>query len=117
MLRYKSSWRPAHERAAAHAARNECFDALLANERGELTEGARTNLFVERDGRLLTPPLACGVLPGILRTRLVSEGVAREQILRAGDLASADAVYIGNSARGLMRATLAGEDSCLISTR
>lgn len=117
MLRYKSSWRPAHERAAAHAARNECFDALLANERGELTEGARTNLFLERDGRLLTPPLACGVLPGILRERLVSEGVAREQILRPADLASADAVYIGNSARGLMRATLAGEDSCLISTR
>jgi branched-subunit amino acid aminotransferase/4-amino-4-deoxychorismate lyase len=105
-LRVKSAWRPGHRRAAAQAHEFGCFDALLCNERGELTEGARTNLFVEADGTLWTPPLACGLLPGILREDLLAGGIARERVLYPSDLARADAVYVGNSARGLLRAEL-----------
>ncbi|HVA33706.1 MAG TPA: chorismate-binding protein [Candidatus Baltobacteraceae bacterium] len=105
-LRHKTSWRPLHEAAAAHARARGCLDAILRNERGELTEGSRTTLFAEIDGRLWTPPLSAGLLPGILRERLVSEGRARERNLTLEDLHRSDAVYVGNSARGLLRATL-----------
>lgn len=105
-LQHKTSWRPRHDAAYAHAGRIGCFDALLRNERGEMTEGTRTTLFVERDGTLWTPPLSAGALPGILRSRLVSDGRAREATLNAEDLYAADALYVGNSARGLLHAVL-----------
>ncbi len=109
MLQYKTSWRPAHDAAAEYAQRAGCFDALLQNERGELTEGSRTNLFARIDGILYTPPLSCGVLPGVLRTALVSRGEAVERVLYEDDLRSADEVFVGNSARGLLKAQLASE--------
>ena len=105
-LRHKTTWRPAHDAAAATARARDCFDALLRNERGEVVEGWRTNFFYERDGSLWTPPLASGLLPGILRSRLVSEGSVRERALPAEELSATDAIFVGNSARGLLRATL-----------
>lgn len=71
---------------------------------GYLTEGAIWSIFVERDGKLLTPPLTRGVLPGILRGQLLASGDAVEADLQAGDLDSG--LYIGNSLRGLVKATL-----------
>lgn len=106
LLRHKTAWRPAHELAALFAANHGCFDALLTNERGELTEGSRTNVFADIDGTLYTPPLHCGLLPGILRSRIVSEGRARERVLTEADVTSARAIYVGNSARGLLPARL-----------
>ena len=106
LLAHKTAWRPRHEAAAREARARDCFDALLCNERGELTEGARTTLFVRRDGVLYTPPLHCGVLPGILRARLVSQADAVERVLFPADLHDADALYVGNSARGLLQAEL-----------
>jgi para-aminobenzoate synthetase/4-amino-4-deoxychorismate lyase len=106
LLAHKTAWRPVHEAAAREARERGCFDALLRNERGELTEGSRTTLFVRRGESLYTPPLACGVLPGILRSRLVSQARAVERVLFFEDLRSADALYVGNSARGLLLAEL-----------
>lgn len=106
-LRHKTSWRPAHDAASTDGQRG-CFDALLLNERDEVTEGARTSLFVERNGTLYTPALHCGLLPGILRGRFIEAGKAREAVLTADDVRAAETVYVGNSARGLLRATLAG---------
>lgn len=71
---------------------------------GTLTEGSFTSLFVERGGKLLTPPLATGLLPGILRAALLEEGKAEEASLTADDLK--DGFFIGNSLRGLMAAEL-----------
>lgn len=83
------------------------FDALLQNERGELTEGSFTNIFIEKDGALLTPALSCGLLPGILREALLMEGKCKEAILHPTDLYTADTIYIGNALRGLRKAHLA----------
>ena len=69
-----------------------------------MTEGSFTNLFVERDGALLTPPLASGLLPGTLRAELIAEGKAEERVLTLADLKSAEAIWLGNSVRGLIRA-------------
>lgn len=106
LLAHKTAWRPVHEAAAREARARGCFDALLRNERGELTEGSRTTLFVRRGDTLYTPPLRSGVLPGILRSRLVSEAHAVERVLFFEDLINADALYVGNSARGLLQAEL-----------
>jgi len=106
LLTVKTAWRPAADAAIAQARTQRCFDAILRNERDELTEGSRTNLFVELGGTLYTPPLACGLLPGILRSRIVSEGRVQERVLTPSDLTAADAVYVGNSARGLLPARL-----------
>ncbi len=81
------------------------FETLLIRPDGLLTEGTFTNLFVERDGRLLTPPLARGLLPGVLREELLDEGRAVETDLRAEDLVGG--FLIGNSLRSLIRAELA----------
>lgn len=79
-------------------------EVLFLNDRGELTEGSITNLFIERDGVLLTPPVSCGLLAGTLRESLLESGRAREAVLKPQDLIDADAVYLGNSVRGLIAA-------------
>jgi para-aminobenzoate synthetase/4-amino-4-deoxychorismate lyase len=83
---------------------------VFLNSKGELTEGTRTNLFVELDGRLFTPALACGLLPGTLREELLDlpRAAASETILTPQDLLVADRIYLGNSVRGLIRAELIG---------
>jgi para-aminobenzoate synthetase/4-amino-4-deoxychorismate lyase len=75
------------------------------NERGELTEGAISNVFVEKEGVLLTPPVMCGLLAGVERRHLLATRTdARECVLREQDLWSADAVWLANAVRGLRRA-------------
>jgi 4-amino-4-deoxychorismate lyase len=80
------------------------FEVLLVDSRGYLTEGCFSTIFVERGDRLVTPPLARGLLPGVLRQSLLDQGEAIEGDLTAHDLA--DGFFIGNAARGLVAATL-----------
>ena len=86
----------------------QCDEVVFLNKKGELTEGTRANLFIEIDGRLFTPALTCGLLPGTLREELLDlpRAAASEAILTPQDLMSADRVYLGNSVRGLVRAEL-----------
>lgn len=81
-------------------------EVVFLNERGELTEGSITNLFIQRGEKLLTPALSSGLLPGTLRAELIETGKAQEAILTLADLQSADAIFLGNSVRGLIRAEL-----------
>jgi len=90
-------------RVAAHAALG-VDEVVFLNERDELTEGSITNLFIERAGVLLTPALSSGLLPGTLRAELIATGRAVEQVLTLADLQRADAIWLGNSVRGLISA-------------
>ena len=103
-LRHKSSDRSFYDAglAAAHAAGAD--EALFIRDDGLLTEGCFTNLFVERDGRLLTPPARLGLLPGVLRRSLIDDGRAVEAELTLDDLK--DGFLIGNALRGLIPAVL-----------
>jgi para-aminobenzoate synthetase/4-amino-4-deoxychorismate lyase len=85
-----------------------CDEVVFLNKKGELTEGTRTNLFIEIDGRLFTPALTCGLLPGTLREELLDlpRAAASEAVLMPQDLLDADRIYLGNSVRGLVRAEL-----------
>ena len=103
-LRHKSSDRHFYEAALQIAQAAGANEALLLRDDGLLTEGSFTNLFVERDGHLLTPPAALGLLPGVLRRSLLVSGRAAEAELTLGDLA--DGFLIGNAVRGLIPARL-----------
>jgi para-aminobenzoate synthetase / 4-amino-4-deoxychorismate lyase len=101
-LRHKTSDRRFYDEARR---RSGCFELLFRDRAGRFTEGSFTHLFVERDGRLVTPPLARGLLPGVLRARLLESGEAVE-----GDITELPPDFlIGNQLRGLMRARLATE--------
>ncbi len=109
-LRHKTTHRPFYDRALAWAEARGFDEALLANERGEVTEGTRTNVFVRQGGRLWTPPLAVGGLGGVYRAYvLATDPAAGERVLRAEDLAHADAVYLGNALRGMQAVTVCFE--------
>ena len=83
---------------------NGCDEVIFLNDQDEVCEGSFTNVFAEIDGRLVTPPLSCGLLNGTLRQELIETGQAQERRLTRTDLENADAVYLGNSVRGLVRA-------------
>ena len=77
-------------------------DIFFLNERNELTEGAISNIFLRKGSQLLTPPLTCGVLPGIYRRHILETNPnAEEKVLTLEDLHAADTIYICNSVRGM----------------
>ena len=103
-LRHKTSDRSFYEDAFRIAKDYGAGEALLLRDDGLLTEGSYTNIFVERDGILLTPPARLGLLPGILRQSLMEQGRVCEAELTLDDLANG--FFIGNALRGLMPARL-----------
>ena len=104
-LYHKTTRRELYDREWKHYADTLGADEVVyLNDQGELAEGSRTTLFIERDGQLQTPILTSGLLPGTLRAQMLEDGKAVEERLTIEDLNQADAVYLGNSVRGLMRA-------------
>ncbi len=109
ILRHKTTRRALYDaELKAWSARTGCFDVIFVNERAEVTEGARTNLFIQRGAAILTPPLECGLLDGTLRRWMLESQAmrTRECVLTVGDLASADRIFLGNSVRGLVEVCL-----------
>lgn len=106
ILRHKTSLRDTYDAARAEYERAEADEVLLLNERGEICEGTITNVFLEAgDGLLITPPLSCGCLAGVLRTSLICTRKARVGHVSPEDLAIGP-FYLGNSLRGLVRGKL-----------
>ena len=107
-LAHKTTRRTRWDTASAAATAAGLDDMIFVTRDGFLTESTRANIFVERDGRLLTPALHHGLLPGVLRRALIDEGRAIEADLTLEDLANADRWFLGNSLRGLRAAKLGG---------
>ena len=106
-LYHKTTCRDLYDRLHAAARRHGHEDVIFLNERGEVTEGARNNALVEISGKLFTPPVECGLLPGVLRRHILeTDGRASERILTVADLHAADAIYLCNSVRGRRRVRL-----------
>ena len=97
-MRHKTSRRDFYARVPG------AFETVYVDAQGYLTEGSFSSVFVERGGRLLTPPVALGLLPGILRAELLADGRAEEVELTLADLANG--FFIGNALRGLIAARL-----------
>ena len=86
--------------------RPECADLIFLNERNEVTEGAYHNIVVRMDGMLITPPLQCGLLPGVFREELLERGEIRERVITAEQLNSAEEIHLINSVRKWRRVKL-----------
>ena len=107
-LFHKTTQRELYEKEFARASELGCADVLFRNERGEVTEGAISNIFIEKDGKLYTPHLECGLLPGVYRRHILeTNATASEKILSIDDLEHADAIYVCNAIRGMRRVELA----------
>ena len=103
-LRIKTSHRPIYDQARV-ALPDGADEAILLNEHGELCEGTISSLFLRREGRLLTPLLSCGLLPGVLRRSLIDAGRAEGARLMPADLTAGD-LFMGNALRGLIPARM-----------
>jgi len=101
-VRHKTTQRAHYEAVAPTEA--GVFDTLLWNSQGELTECTRSNVAVRLDGRWLTPPLRCGLLGGVARTRYLEEGRIEEGVVRLEDLQRAQGLAVFNSLRGWIEA-------------
>lgn len=110
LLLHKTTQRTAYDLAWQKAVALGGFDALFMNERGELTEGGRTSLFVrpQNSDEWLTPPLSAGVLPGVMRSNVLNDPTikTREANLSIKDVSSANEIMLTNALRGMIKAHL-----------
>jgi para-aminobenzoate synthetase/4-amino-4-deoxychorismate lyase len=109
LLRHKTTARSFYDHALRRL-NTECFDALFFNQREELTEGARSNVFLQKNGVWFTPPVESGLLDGIMRREILSARKVSVQKLYRDDLLDADAVYLSNALRGLLPVQLTANE-------
>ncbi len=108
-LYHKTTQRHTYDRLWQEAQEQGCLDLIFTNERGEISEGAISNIFIEKEGVFLTPPVSTGLLPGVFRGYLITTfpDLVREKTLVAADLtAPGTSIYLGNSVRGLVKVEL-----------
>jgi 4-amino-4-deoxychorismate lyase len=106
LLRIKTTRRAVYETARAEYTPEEAQEVILLNENNEVCEGTITSIFLDDgSGTLRTPPIASGLLAGVLRTELICARKARVGRISLADLDSGS-LYLGNSLRGLIRAHL-----------
>ncbi len=105
---HKTTHRRVYDEVLEDARVRGWFDAIVMNERGEVAEGARTNVFIEKDGLLLTPPISSGILAGTMRRRILASKQWRteERTLTKQDVLSADRVFLTNALRGMVEAVV-----------
>ena len=110
LLLHKTTQRNVYDLAWQKAVSLGGFDALFINERGELTEGGRTSIFVRppNSGEWLTPPLSAGVLPGVMRSSILRNPAlkTREANLTIDDVIGANEIMLSNALRGMIKAHL-----------
>lgn len=90
--------------AMQEALRQGAEEALMLNQQDEVAECSQSNFFIVRDGRVMTPPLSAGLLPGITREFVFdvarAAGVpAEEHTLTTADVWAADEAFITGTTR------------------
>jgi para-aminobenzoate synthetase / 4-amino-4-deoxychorismate lyase len=105
---HKTTRRVLYERYFSRAQLQHYEDFIFQNERGEITEGSISNIFIQQGNKLYTPPVECGLLPGVYRRHVLeTHPAASEKILYVDDLRTADAIFICNAIRGMRRVDFA----------
>lgn len=102
-LFHKTTLRTLYNEERNRTTVNGIYEVIFQNTCGEITEGSISNIFIEKNNVLTTPPVASGLLAGTFRRYLLDNGLAHEMILSPNDLLTADNIYIGNSVRGLVK--------------
>ncbi len=113
LLMHKTSSRAIYDLAYSEAEKSGGFDAIFVNERNEVTEGGRSNFLMKKKGVMLTPPLECGLLPGIMRGELLNSGdyLIREEVISKKDVNAGTEIYLCNSLRGLFKVRLQAQNN------
>ena len=102
---HKTTNRKLYDTEFKKARKKGFFDCLFINTKGEVTEGAISNIVIKSKGRLYTPPVESGLLNGVLRKHLLGKKV-KEKVLLKPDILKADKVYLINSVRGMLEVKL-----------
>jgi para-aminobenzoate synthetase/4-amino-4-deoxychorismate lyase len=106
-LFHKTTHRDLYTEYQKKASAESIMDYLFLNERNEVTEGCIHNIFIEKNGVLMTPPVTSGLLAGIYRNEVLRSNLAAtETVITVDDLRSADALFLCNSVRGWRKVTL-----------
>lgn len=105
---HKTTIRALYNQEYGRAMERGFFDTLFFNEDGHLTEGCISNVFLYRGGVYLTPPVADGLLPGVMRRYLLEQSAVpiEQRSLTLDDLRRAEALFLCNSVRGVVQVTL-----------
>ena len=108
---HKTTIRKKYDAAYQQAREEGLFEYIFCNSVGEITEGCITNVIVYSEGRYLTPPVASGLLPGVMREHLLKSSHVPlvEKVLTRQDIISAEALFVCNSVRGLVRVKMRTE--------
>jgi len=105
---FKTTNRALYNEEHARALEDGLFDCLFCNDKGSVTEGCITNVIINSRGQYKTPPVDSGLLPGVMREKLLcsdSVSVIEEQ-LTVRDIQQAEAIYLCNSVRGVVQVKL-----------
>lgn len=107
-LTHKTTKRHIYDSEHQKYSKKGYFDCIFFNGDNELTEGAITNIVIAKDGRLFTPPVRCGILPGVYRRYIIQthKPAIKEKVLFMYDLLKADHIYLINSVRKMVEAEL-----------
>jgi branched-subunit amino acid aminotransferase/4-amino-4-deoxychorismate lyase len=119
LLGHKTTNRKLYEDARARtiAARvDDLDDVVLWNEKGQVTESTIANIVAEIDGRRVTPPVTCGLLPGTFRAHLLEDGVIEEGIVTIEQLRSAGQIWLINSVREWWPAALGSQTTATMAS-
>lgn len=108
-LLHKTTNRDLYNSELARARKKGFFDIIFMNEKEEITEGAITNIYIEKEGVIITPPLSSGVLPGTIRRNQIKNHVAVEEVFFIDDLVKSDEIYISNALIGFQEISNNGD--------
>lgn len=84
-------------------------EPLFLNGKGEICEGATANIFFVKGGEIITPPVSCGMLPGIMRDYMIERYPVREEIILPSDIEGCGEMFLTNSLLGVMPVRSLGE--------
>jgi para-aminobenzoate synthetase/4-amino-4-deoxychorismate lyase len=108
LLQHKTTERQLYDSEYKRAIETGHVDCLFLNEKKQITEGCISNVFVKIGDRFYTPPLNCGVLPGVYRNSLLRKfpKIFKEGIIHVEDLQESESIFLCNSIRGIIRVKL-----------
>ncbi|MFH1245591.1 MAG: aminotransferase class IV, partial [Candidatus Omnitrophota bacterium] len=110
-LYHKTTNRKLYDAEYRRARSRGFYDVIFSNEKGEITEGAISNIVIKSKGVFYTPPVECGLLDGVYRRYLLRSGKysIKEKALFKKDIVNAEEIYLTNSVRGMVRVCLGGK--------
>jgi para-aminobenzoate synthetase/4-amino-4-deoxychorismate lyase len=109
-LYHKTTRREMYNKILKQGKAKGLWDVIFQNERGEISEGCRSNIFIKEQGHMITPPVSCGLLNGTMRRFILeTDAQAQEGIITLQRLKSAEHIYMSNSVRKLVKVIFAEE--------